>query len=140
MASRFGLLEDDPISQAIAQNQSKPKIELKQLKNDSLSRLDNVADPLDIFNTLRKGSPVPITLINTRDCFAYDLKYIETKIDMGKDRPAVIKKEYYFDPTIDEGYPENFKQVRNLSKNADMTDIENLKIGITCYENFFSNK
>ena len=53
--------------------------------------------------------PVPVTLINTRDCFAYDLKYTEEKINMGKDRPAVLKKEYHFDPSIEDGYPGNFK-------------------------------
>ena len=83
-------------------------------------------------------SPIPVTLINTRDCFAYDLKYEETKIDMGKNRPCVLKKEYYFDPDIENGYPENFKQVLGLPSHADMSLIENLKIGVTCYENFFS--
>ena len=70
----------------------------------------------------------------------YDLKSIDHKIDIGNDRPGVVKKEYYLDPDIKDGYPENFKQVLNLSKNSDMQKIENLKIGITCYENFFSNK
>lgn len=59
---------------------------------------------------------------------------------MGKNRPVAIKKEYYFDPSIENGYPENFKQVLNLKNSVDMTDIENLKIGVTCYENFFSHK
>lgn len=32
-------------------------------------------DPIDIIPILRKNAPVPVTLINTRDCFAYDLSY-----------------------------------------------------------------
>jgi hypothetical protein len=56
-----------------------------------------VIDPIDILPLLRKSAPVPVTLINTRDCFAYDLKYTEEVINMGKGREKVIKKEYYFD-------------------------------------------
>ena len=59
---------------------------------------------------------------------------------MGPNRPCALKKEYYFDPDIEGGYPENFKQVMGLPPHADMTKIENLKIGVTCYENFFTNK
>jgi hypothetical protein len=99
-----------------------------------------VSDPIEIVSYLRKNLPVPVTLINTRDCFAYDLKYTEEKLDLGDGRPDVIRKEYYFDPEIENGYPENFKTVRQLPRNADMKDIENLKIGITCYENFYSPK
>jgi hypothetical protein len=83
---------------------------------------------------------VPVTLINTRDCFAYDLKYTEENLNLEDERKECIKKEYYFDPAIPNGYPENFKSVRQLPKNADMKDIENLKIGVTCYENFYSAK
>ena len=89
---------------------------------------------------MKKVSPIPITFINTRDCFAYDLKYVETKINMGKNRPEVLKKEYYFDPDIENGYPENFKQVLGLPSHTDMSLIENLKIGVTCYENFFTRE
>ena len=71
-----------------------------------------VSDPIDILSYLRKNLPVPVTLINTRDCFAYDLKYTEEKLDLGDGRGAVIKKEYYFDPEIESGYPENFCSVR----------------------------
>lgn len=81
--------------------------------------------------------PIPITLINTRDCFAFDLKYIEEKLDCGPGRSNVIKKQYHFDPMTG-GYPNNFKQVLGLKAGTDMKDRENLKIGVTCYENFFS--
>lgn len=79
-----------------------------------------------------------MTLINTRDCFAYDLKAIETEVNMGPGREKVIKKEWIFDPAIDGGYPSNFMQVLGLPKNADMKDVNNLKVGITCYENFYT--
>lgn len=95
-------------------------------------------DPIEIYPYLRKNLPVPVTLINTRDCFAYDLKFSEEKLDLGEERKNVTKKQYYFDPAIENGFPENFKQVLSLPKDADMKNIENLKIGITCYENFFT--
>jgi hypothetical protein len=83
---------------------------------------------------------VPITLINTRDCFAYDLKWTEEVMNLGPGREKVIKKEYYFDPTIEGGYPQNLKQVLGLKGDADMTKIENLKVGVTCYENFYTHE
>ena len=84
--------------------------------------------------------PVPITLINTRDCFAYDLKYTEEVLNLGPGRENVVKKEYYFDPAIAGGYPENLKTVLGLADDADMTDINNLKIGVTCFENFYTHE
>ena len=53
----------------------------------------NSNDPVEILNILRKGGSVPITLINTRDCFAYDLKYTEEISDLAG-RKGVVKKEY----------------------------------------------
>lgn len=52
---------------------------------------------------------VPITLINTRDCFAYDLLIKEEKLNMGEGRENVVKKEYYFDPQVKDSLPDNFK-------------------------------
>lgn len=65
-------------------------------------------DPIDICSGLKKNLPIPITLINTRDCFAYDLKCVETKVNMGPGRENVIKREWMFDPSIDDGYPANY--------------------------------
>lgn len=98
-----------------------------------------VDDPLDIFTFLKKQGPVPITLINTRDCFAYDLFIKEEKLDLGKGRENVVKKTYYFDPAIEGGYPQNYKHTLGLNDKANMSDLENLKVGVTCYENFFTN-
>jgi hypothetical protein len=89
---------------------------------------------------LKRNAPIPVTLINTRDSFAFDLKFIETKVNLGEGRENVLKKEYHFDPNIDFCYPDNFKKVLGMSLNTDMKNIENLKIGVTCYENFWSNK
>jgi len=99
-----------------------------------------VEDPLDIFNFLKRNSAIPVTLINTRDCFAYDLKFNEEVLNLGKGREKVIKKEYYFDPEIEEGYPPNYKQVLGMKNNVDMKDINNLKVGVTCYENFYTTQ
>ena len=141
LTNRFGLVVDsinDQIKDQIQENLAKKPTNLADYKKENLSYYDQEADPLEVFSHLKKVNPIPTTLINTRDCFAYDLKYVETKYDMGDKRPQVIKKEYYFDPEIENGYPENFKQVLGLSSTADMSQIENLKIGVTCYENFFT--
>ena len=65
-------------------------------------------DPIEICSGLKKNLPVPITLINTRDCFAYDITSIDTHLNLGPGRQNVIKKEYIFDPSIPGGYPSNF--------------------------------
>jgi hypothetical protein len=83
---------------------------------------------------------VPVTLINTRDCFAFDLKFTEEVLDLGKGREKVIKKEYFFDPSIEDGFPQNFKQTMGYNSKTDMKYINNLKVGVTCYENFYSHK
>jgi hypothetical protein len=56
---------------------------------------------------------------------------------MGKDRKNVIKREYYFTP---DAFPENYRAVVGLSKDADLNNIENLRVGVTSYENFYSNE
>jgi hypothetical protein len=61
-------------------------------------------DPIDVLASIRKQNPIPITLINTRDCFAFDLLYTEEVLNL-EGRKNVIKKEYYFDPSIENGYP-----------------------------------
>lgn len=97
-------------------------------------------DPLDVMAVIKKQSPVPVTLINTRDCFAYDLMYTEEILNLGKGRENVIKKEYYFDPSVEGGFPQNYKQTMGYDSKTDMKDINNLKVGVTCYENFFSHE
>jgi len=62
-----------------------------------------------MLQSLKRQAAVPVTLINTRDCFAYDLKYTLEVLNLGPGREKVLKKEYYFDPLIEGGYPQNFK-------------------------------
>ena len=86
---------------------------------------------------LSKSTPTPITLINTRDCFVYDLYVKETILDLGQGREKVLKKEFFFKPNA---VPDNFRQVVGLPKNADLSDTENLRVGVTTYENFYSDE
>lgn len=88
-------------------------------------------------NLLSKSLPIPITLISTRDCFVFDLFIRETLIDMGPKREQVLKKEYFFKPGQ---VPANYRQVVGLPKNADLSNIDNLRVGVTTFENFYSNE
>ena len=84
-----------------------------------------------------KGSvPIPVTLINTRDCFVHDLIVKESILNLGEGRENVIKREYYFSK---ESLPQNYLSVVGLPKNADLDNMENLRVGITTYENFYSH-
>lgn len=74
--------------------------------------------------------------MNTRDCFVYDLYVKETTIEIDG-RKNVIKREFFFNP---DNIPENYRQVVGLPKDADLNNIENLRVGVTTYENFYSNK
>lgn len=76
-----------------------------------------------------------MTLINTRDCFVYDLYIKETNVNLGKGRENVLKRELFFNP---DNVPDNYRSVVGLSKDVDMLDVENLRVGITTYENFYS--
>ena len=54
---------------------------VKKPQNDGIE-----IDPIEVLPHLRKNLPVPVTLINTRDCFAYDLKYTEEVLNLGENR------------------------------------------------------
>jgi hypothetical protein len=56
---------------------------------------------------------------------------------MGKGRENVIKREFYFNPG---NVPENYRSVVGLSKDADMEDVENFRVGVTTYENFYTDE
>lgn len=58
-------------------------------------------------------------------------------MNLGPGRENVIKREYYFTP---ETVPENYRQVVGLPKDYDVTNIENLRVGVTSYFNFYSNE
>lgn len=56
---------------------------------------------------------MPLTLINTRDCFVHDLIVKETLVDLGPKRKQVIKREYFFNPLT---VPANYKSVLGIPK------------------------
>jgi hypothetical protein len=58
---------------------------------------------------------LPLTLIDTRDCFAYDLIAKEEIVNLGPGRDKVLKKTYYFDP---ECVPDNFAPYASKSPNT----------------------
>jgi len=75
-------------------------------------------------------------LINTRDCFVYDLYVKETIVNLGKGRENVMKREYFFTPDC---VPENYKQVVGLPREELINDVERLRVGVTTYSNFYTN-
>lgn len=121
-----------PLKLAI-QDVCQPKVSLK----GEIFRPDD--NPYDILTQLKHSAPIPtpVTLINTRDCFAYDLHVKETLLNMGSARQAVIKREFYFTP---ETVPDNYTQVVGLPKDLDLNDVENLRVGVTTYENFYTHE
>lgn len=56
---------------------------------------------------------------------------------MGVGRKDVIKREYYFTPST---VPENYREVVGLPKAASLDNFEDLRVGVTTYENFYSNE
>ena len=86
---------------------------------------------------LRNSVPIPVTLINTRDCFVHDLYAKETIISKGPGRENVIKREYFFNPDT---APDNYRQVVGQPINADLQDVESFRVGVTTYENFYSDE
>ena len=97
-------------------------------------------DPIDIFTSLKRSQPLPITLINTRDCFAFDMKVEEEKLNCGAGRENVVRKEFFFDPELEKAYPDNFVKSMGYGANTDMSKMENLRVGVVTYENFFTNE
>lgn len=57
-------------------------------------------------------------------------------VNLGVGREFVIKREYFFTP---ETYPENYLSVVGLAKDTDVNLVENLRVGVTTYENFYSD-
>ena len=92
-----------------------------------------------------------MTLINTRDCFAFDLIVRETKVDIKTgpiDKPilrkGIIKREFFFSP---DNLPENYtvfidKETEKMFKKCpeERQNPYNYPAGCVSYENFFSNE
>ena len=97
-----------------------------------------------------KKSRVPLSLIQTRDCFAFDLYVKETVMDFEtqlgcEKRKRVMKREYFFMP---DNLPENYDQFMPEATKVILKSRQKNKknnptlypVGITSYENFFSHE
>ena len=48
---------------------------------------------------------LPVSLIDTRDCFVFDAIIDIETVNMGPGREAIVKKTFYFDPDV---VPDNY--------------------------------
>lgn len=48
---------------------------------------------------------LPISLMDTRDCFVFDPIVVAEKLNLGPGREHVIRKKFYFDPEV---VPDNY--------------------------------
>ncbi len=76
---------------------------------------------------------LPISLIDTRDCFVFDIVDVET-LNLGPGRENVIKKTFYFDPEV---VPSNYDKY--LDPESNTKEYKSYPIGCTTYENFFGH-
>lgn len=95
------------------------------------------SNPNEILTQLKNSSPTPVTLISTRDCFVHDLLVKETLMDIidGKLRKNIIKREYFFTP---ETIPDNFREVVGMDPHE--TQADGMRVGVTTYENFYTEE
>jgi hypothetical protein len=77
---------------------------------------------------------LPISLIDTRDCFVFDPIIDIEKLNLGPGRENVIKKTFYFDPEV---IPSNFDKY--LDPALDKNDYKSYPVGCTTFENFFGH-
>jgi hypothetical protein len=77
---------------------------------------------------------LPISLIDTRDCFVFDPIVDVEKLNLGPGRENVIKKTFYFDPDV---VPSNFDKY--LDPAIDKNDYRSYPVGCTTFENFFTH-
>ena len=77
-------------------------------------------------------------MINTRDCFAFDLAVVETVIPR-KDQKSIIKRQFYFEES---NLPENYKlfmtQTKVKLKIRGTTKL--YPVGVTTYDYLFTNE
>ena len=104
--------------------------------SDEIFKRDS--NPNEILAQLKNSSPIPVTLISTRDCFVHDLHVKETLLDIlhGKQRKAIIKREYFFTP---ETIPENYRQVVGMMYPLE-SKAEVMRVGVITYENFYTEE
>lgn len=80
-------------------------------------------------------------MLNTRDCFAYDLLVKETLIDRVDEhgklvKKGVIKREYFFET---DNLPENYTALF-MPKDSKKEKIFKYPVGVVSYENFFTHE
>eukprot|EP00347_Sterkiella_histriomuscorum_P020874 403336135 len=122
-------------------NQSKNELDLADTQTQSIeiivTKKNNISE-----NKLLAGIhnlSLPLSLINTRDCFAFELITESEHITEYQDRPNLIKKKYYLNP---ENLPENYHKFidSKILKDPELkSDFRNYPIGVTSFENFFTH-
>ena len=82
---------------------------------------------------------LPLSLMDTRDCFVFDPIVNEEKLNLGPGRENVVKKVFYFDP---EALPDNYdKYIDQEKKDPEIVSrYESYPVGCTAYENFFTHE
>ena len=78
---------------------------------------------------------IPISLIDTRDCFVFDPVVDIEKLNMGLGRENVIKRTFYFDPEVT---PSNYDKYLDPANSKN--DYKSYPVGCITYENFFSHE
>jgi hypothetical protein len=83
---------------------------------------------------------LPISLMDTRDCFVFDPIVVTERVNLGPGRENVIKRRFYFDPEV---LPDNYGRYldeEKLKENPDLAkDYKMYPVGCTTYENFFTD-
>lgn len=97
------------------------------LKNKFTNINIGFADKLNLISSLTFNTlPLPTYIISTRDCFVFDLIVKEETITI-KGR-NYLKKEYFFNR---DNVPSNFYKFK--------TDLNDFRVGVVTYENFFTD-
>ena len=141
MYSQFGLIKD---SKSTVYEKFNFKIsELKKLENVSKQFLKQGVNHLGESVKISKMNLVniPLSLMDSRDCFVFDPIVEEEIVSFGPGGENVIKKTFYFGPDV---LPDNYdnyidKEAAQKDENY-VKNYKNLRVGCTCYENFFTNE
>jgi len=88
---------------------------------------DIIANLSEISVNKVQNDPLPMYIISTRDCFVYDVYYIESFLNYNGRK--ITRKEFFFEK---ENFPSNLCKFIN--------DREELRVGCVTYENFFTNE
>lgn len=81
---------------------------------------------------------LPATMINTRDCFAFDLAVVETVLPR-QDKKSIVKRQFYFEES---NLPENYKLFMTQT-NVKIKVRGNKKlypVGVTTYDHMFTHE